>query len=938
MEFANLLSKLDLHTFIAFDFETTGLNPADDKITEFAAVRFEEGVASDSFQTLVNPQRLIPLEIVRKTGISDEMVKDAPNEDKIVEKIFNFIGDYPIVAHNLPFDLSFLSDLKLNYLSQEVKNEGYDTVPLAQAFLFFLPNHQLGTIAEYLGSASEDTHRALADTEILGQLFLKLVREAASYPLPVIQKILSATEGKMFYNKTLYINLGNELAKSGNMKEGLIKSEVDKALPSPIFQHEGSRKSLPASADEFFSDDGLLARSFSDGEYEVRESQINYADFVKDVFDESAVGMIEAGTGLGKSLAYLMSSLRTALAEGGEPVIISCHTKPLQEQLFQREIPKLAVALDVSFSATLMKGRHNYVCLTRVDRVIADARTLLSEQEVQSLIVILIWLQWTKSGDFEECTGFLKRKSYRLRSLIQSDPGFCTPRVCNQQGGCFLGPLRDATQNADIVVVNHSFLLYELENQNILPSLKTVVIDEAHNLIRVAYGHFQVTMSSRIIADQLSVLSKSSTRGKGIKKQMDIISTSVPEASQYFLSLRNAAELLIETSKRFFDALAKKGARNYSNKVSYDHSVRIRSFSEHFTELEKDLSSLREAFAGGVAVATRLQSVIMETPDVLRDAEVYGIIDRVAESIISLANTLNVVSDEQREDWVYWETGKFIREKLEISLNAVPIDTGPNLRSLVFDTTDASVVTSATLSLNSEFNYFLGRFGIADYDKKLVKMKSFPSPFYYEDQCTYLQWAGDTEPRDPNYVPLLAKLVESLYYQYGKRTLVLFTSRTMLRECLERLEYSGFTERAPLLAQLSYGSRPALIKQFRRRSDGILLGTSSFWEGIDLPGDLLEILVIAKIPFDVPNEPVTEAYNEKIEELGGNPFVEHSVPAAAIRLRQGFGRLIRSMNDEGIFIIMDNRVVTKRYGHVFQSVIPVTMKTFSEENSLNVLS
>jgi len=217
-----------------------------------------------------------------------------------------------------------------------------------------------------------------------------------------------------------------------------------------------------------------------------------------------------------------------------------------------------------------------------------------------------------------------------------------------------------------------------------------------------------------------------------------------------------------------------------------------------------------------------------------------------------------------------------------------------------------------------------------------VKVQSFSSPFYYEDQCTYLQWAGKTGPKDQNFVPLLAKLVESLFHQYGKRTLVLFTSRAMLRECLERLESSGFGNRVPLLAQLSTGSRPALINQFRRTSNGILLGTSSFWEGIDLPGDLLEILVIAKIPFDVPNEPTTEAYNEKIEESGGNSFLEHSVPAAAIRLRQGFGRLIRSMNDEGIFINMDNRVVKKRYGHVFQSVIPVTMKTFSEESGLHV--
>ncbi|HIB03440.1 MAG TPA: hypothetical protein EYO21_06415 [Candidatus Marinimicrobia bacterium] len=936
MELADLLNQLDLHTFIAFDFETTGLDPSNDKITEFAAVRFEQGKVVGSYQTLVNPQRPIPSEIVRKTGITDEMVKDAPIEEKVIEKMFEFIGDHPLVAHNFPFDLAFLTDLKMNYLSQEVKNEGYDTVPLSQAFLFFLPNHQLGTIAEYLGSRSEGTHRALADTELLGQLFLKLIHEAASYPLPVIQKILSASEGKSFINKTLYMNLANVLVKSGNLKKGLVSSDIMKDMPSPIFRHEGKRESFPAISEEFFASDGLLAGSFSGGEYEVRQSQINYANFVKDIFDDGAVGVLEAGTGLGKSLAYLMSSLRTALATGGEPVIISCHTKPLQDQLFQREIPKLASALDVSFSATVMKGRQNYVCLTRVDRVIADARTLLSEQEVQSLIVILIWLQWTKSGDFEECTGFLKRRPYRLRSMIQSDPGFCRPRVCKQKGGCFLGPLRDATQDADLIVVNHSFLLYELENQNILPSLKTVVIDEAHNLIRVGYNHFRVRVSNRIIADQLSVLSKSSSRGRRIKLQMNAISQSVPEASKYFTSLCNAAEHLIETSSRFFDALSKNGVGNYSSEVRYEHSVRIRNLSEHFMGLEEELSTLQEAFAVGASASARLQSVITEAPDNLKDAEVSGIINRVTESIISLADALSVVSDEEEEDWVYWETGKFVRGDLKISLNAVPIDTGPNLRSLIFDNTAASVLTSATLSLNTEFSYFLGRFGLEGYEEKQVKVQSFSSPFYYEDQCTYLQWAGKTGPKDQNFVPLLAKLVESLFHQYGKRTLVLFTSRAMLRECLERLESSGFGNRVPLLAQLSTGSRPALINQFRRTSNGILLGTSSFWEGIDLPGDLLEILVIAKIPFDVPNEPTTEAYNEKIEESGGNSFLEHSVPAAAIRLRQGFGRLIRSMNDEGIFINMDNRVVKKRYGHVFQSVIPVTMKTFSEESGLHV--
>lgn len=932
MELADLLRTLDLHTFIAFDFETTGLDASNDRITEFAAVRFEAGVAVDSFESLVNPERPIPPEIVRKTGITDDMVKDAPTEDQIVEELCAFIGGHPIVAHNLPFDLAFLSNLKLKYLEQGVINEGYDTVPLSQAFLFFLPNHQLGTLGEYLGHSSDGTHRALTDTEILGELFLTLIGEAASYPLPVIQKILSAAEGKTFPNKTLYVNLANALAKSGNLKRALVQSNIEKELPSPILRYEGGSDSLPANAEAFFAEDGPLARSFAGSEYEVRESQIRYADFVEGILEDSAIGIVEAGTGLGKSLAYLMTALKTAVAEDGEPVVISCHTKPLQEQLFQREIPKLAAALGVSFCATLMKGRQNYVCKTRVDRVIAESRTLLSDADVQSLIVILVWLQWTRSGDLEECPGFLRRRPHRLRRMIQSEPGFCTSRVCKRAGGCFLGPLREATQEADIIVVNHSFLLYELESQNVLPSLKTVIIDEAHNLLKVGYSHFKTTLSHRIIADQLSLLSKSSARSKRIKGQIDALAGSMPEAATHHATLLASVRQILSTSDSLFNALSDRVSERYDRDAKFERASRIRILSDHFEGVEKKLSALSEALSRGSASAARLGAIVGEVPEHLRDAEMARTIERVSEVMVSLNQALHSVTEDQQQDWVYWETGAYRQDSLEITLNAVPVDIGPPLRTLVFEGAESVLTTSATLSLDSRFDYFIERFGLTEYEEKPVRARSFASPFFYEDQCTYLQWAGEVSPSSPDFVPLLAEVVEKLFDRFQKRMLVLFTSRAMLNDCFDVLDATGFTRRAPLLAQ--NGSRPALINQFRRTDNGILLGTSSFWEGIDLPGELLEILVIAKIPFDVPTEPVIEAYNEKIEESGSNAFFNHSVPAAAIRLRQGFGRLIRSVNDEGIFINMDNRVVNKRYGSLFQSVIPVSVKTFSEVAAL----
>ena len=936
MDIEKLLNKLKLDSFVAFDFETTGLDSKKDKIIEFAAIKFNNGKPNDSFQTLVNPERSIPLEITRITGISDGMVSNAPIATEIASDIFKFIGNSPIVAHNLPFDKAFLNKLKFQHSSKEVKNIGFDTVPLAQAFFFFLPNHKLGTIGEFLGLDIQKTHRALQDTEILGHVFINLVYEASSYSIDVIDKISSISKGRYFNNKTLYESISSELKRSKNYSTGLVSSKINKSLPSPIFYNDGSNPNPLFSPEEFFSENGPLHKSFKIDSYEKRENQIRYTEFIRHTLSDGGIGIIEAGTGLGKTLSYLLSALERAFVEKNQAVILSCNTKTLQDQLFQHEIPKLASALDMTFSATIIKGHRNYICATRTNNVIERAQIYLSDYDVQSMIVIIIWIQWTKSGDFEECPGFLKRSTGKIKELIQNEPGFCTGNICNSNSGCFLGPLRNATQDADLVVVNHSLLFYELEEQKILPSLKYIILDEAHNVLNSAYNHHRTTLNNQIIKDQLSQFSNSSFLIDKNNKLIKFLSNNSPELMNVLQSFIKSNLDILDRSDKFFKKLIESSQNNYSKEIHFQQVYKINDIEEYFIMFKTELKALKDSIKFSLNKLKYIKSLIAEINNDYKDAEAFKKIDRTGNDLKEILSSLNTITDNHSKDWVYWETGSFIRDQFEITLNAVPIDIGSFLRSNLFDLPESIIATSATLSIDSNFDYFINRFGLKSYEKKPIICKEFSSPFFYPDQCNYYQWAGDIDPNDNNYPEFICHSIETIYSNMENRMLVLFTSQRLLGECYDLLNISELINNTSILAQVSNASRLSLIKQFRINKGGILLGTNSFWEGIDLPGDLLKVLVVTKIPLDVPTDPIIQSYNDKIKQAGGNPFLENSIPSAAIRLRQGFGRLIRSINDDGIFLNLDNRVITKRYGKIFESIIPTPMNKFSTINELNI--
>tara|TARA_B100000315_G_scaffold47101_1_gene41881 strand:+ start:5260 stop:8082 length:2823 start_codon:yes stop_codon:yes gene_type:complete len=940
MDFGELLKALNLDPYIALDFETTGFDPASDKIIEVAAVRFEGGEVSDSFSSLVNPGRAIPEFIVNLTGISDDMVADSPDEKEVVPKLAGFIGDDPIVAHNISFDYSFYSFLTSKYLPKtELKNRLCDTLSLSQSCLYFLPNHRLGTVTNFFGYQQDAAHRAMSDTENCGHIFVNLIKELASYPIEPLQKLISILKPfKNIPNKDIIIDLVNLYLEKEISKAGIYNSEIEKNVKSNRIRFTGSSSLSGVTAEDVFTMNGKIENKIESFDlFEERLGQVQYSQFIDDSFENGNIAVAEAGTGLGKSLAYLFPAVKHATDKDTGPVVISCNTKHLQDQLFYQEVPKLAKMLDISFRACTVKGRRNYICKTRLNRLIEDSREYLSPYEAESLLPLITWMHFTKTGDFSECPGFLNRQSKRVKMIVCSDVGFCTTNVCDQNNGCFLGPLRQASLKSDILIVNHSLLLSDSASGMVLPPFELLIIDEAHNLIKTAYGQYQVQLNFQLIQDQLKpAIQKNKMVQKidGIGKKYSV---PYPELTEYMGEIKKLFESIIDGSKDLFKRLESKWKEKFNPKQKYPEKFIYHDFQSIFSEEKSMIEILSHDFLKCKSIIKDVASLINESKLDKTEIETLNrFFIQYGDILVDIENKINATLIGEKDDWVYWVEGIYYSEKLFLSLNGVKIDIGETLTDSILNRSHSVVLTSATLNVNNDFDYFKTRCRLDLISEgKSVCTESFSSPFMYEEQCKYFQWVGDVDVRSHEYSALLADLIYHLSTK-GKRTILLFTARSAIQSCYDQLKVKAGFKELNVFAQIGQTSRNALLEGLKKSENGILLGTSSFWEGIDLPGELLQILVVTKLPFDVPTEPIVKAYSGVITSQGGNSFYDFTVPETATRLRQGFGRLIRSTYDDGVFINMDNRVVTKGYGRQFQEIIPVRMQPFSNIYDLNI--
>ena len=932
MEMKKLLNQLGLSEYIAFDFETTGLSPVDDKIIEIAAIKFLNGDPVDRFVKLINPERPIDPFITDITGISDKMVKGQPIESEILDDFLEFLSDLPLVAHNISFDKSFLDTLCSRYEKKKKNNQLFDTLQLSRTFLFFHPVHNLGTISEYFGLSSDGSHRAEIDTENCGMIFQKLVYEAASYPLETISKIVDITSPINLPNNYLYTNLAEELKLKGNIDTGITKSKIKKISYSNIYNNKGTKDINTINVSDVFNDKGLLSDLIED--YEYRSNQEKYsAEIHRIINGEKNIGVLEAGTGLGKTLGYLFPAIKQS-KEQGKCILVSCHTKNLQDQLFYKDLPILSSALGISLNAALLKGRSNYICKTRFNWLMNERNKILSSKDIESILPLIIWLLYTETGDLSECSGFWNSRPVKIPSLIKSEKGYCTTSICAKNDGCYFGKIRRSSQNTELLIINHALLFAEIENEGILPEHNTVIIDEAHNLVDTAYNQLQKSINAISIISAIERIDPENKSASYWRKQLDYIVDRRKSLSNLIIGLHDLVERCKIKVNTLFDEIGFNIKSRFNSSSKYVEKYIIYDLKEEYGMFKNEFDLLKTDIVSIIDVLNNLNMQIKALEDADSDfSEILTQIDSFIDSLNNILKLINDLTQDQNFDWVYWQEGIFrSEENFELVIYGCPIDISKNLVEEFFKKVKYSILTSATLRVNDSFKYYFSRTGLDSFDIDNVISGVFESPFYYEDQVNYFQYVG-RDGQDPG---LHANIIYELHNRYNKRILALFTSKFALTNAYQELRNKPNSRNIPIFAQIKGSSRHSIIKAMHATKNGIILGTNSFWEGIDLPGELLEILIVAKLPFGVPTEPTTKAFSDLLEKQNKNPFLNYNVPESVIKFRQGFGRLIRTTKDSGVFIVMDERIAKKRYGQSFSDAIPSEMIPFSNINEIHI--
>ena len=660
-----------------------------------------------------------------------------------------------------------------------------------------------------------------------------------------------------------------------------------------------------------FAPNGPLSQAVE--QYETREGQRQMADAVAAVIEDGGTLLAEAGTGTGKTLAYLIP----AILSGGR-VLVSTGTKNLQEQIYFKDLPALRDALGVNFSATLMKGRGNYLCLHRFeayrDGVQGDTSAggrLIESGDRVLLPMLDHWARTTDTGDRAELHDL--PEDLRLWRDISAEADTCLGQECPRYSECFVTRVRQQAAESDVVIVNHHLLCADASVRQgsygeVIPACATLVVDEAHQLEDVATQYFGVAVSSHRVDDLVRDGERALAEGRGVTHQ----------ARE---GLRRDLTRVADHARAFFGGLALESGVTAGGQGSSNAESRARYTSDSMAEHFQDGVALAGAL-DGLQASAAMASRPADSADAPADAApaANSDLDAVARRAGELAGDLKFLVRATDTDFVYYVEG---RGRGGILLRAAPIDVSRLIREALFDRMRTTVLTSATLAVDGSFDYARGRLGLRDADEVRV-----PSEFDFRQQAVLYLPRKMPAPKDPTFAEAAAREIVELLTRTRGRAFVLFTSYAVLRTVQRFVE---MTLPYPVLVQGS-APRSALIDQFRRTPNAVLLATSSFWQGVDVVGDSLSCVIIDKLPFASPSDPVTAARIEAITARGGDAFAEYTVPLAILTLQQGLGRLIRHRTDRGVLAILDPRLRTMGYGRRFLNSLPPAPVTMSLED------
>ena len=668
------------------------------------------------------------------------------------------------------------------------------------------------------------------------------------------------------------------------------------------------------------------------GRYEDRPTQRDMAAYVADTYNDGGIVLLEAGTGVGKSFAYLIPALAWARANG-ERTVVSTNTINLQEQLVGKDLPLLRKALetdDYTPTFALLKGWRNYLCLSRLDGAMSGQRTLFEPDKHDELLGLVEWAAHTSDGTLSDLP---LAPTAEVWDEVSAEPDLCTRLKCPHFDRCFLFRARRRAAEADVVVVNHHLLAADLsvrqasgnwEEAAVLPPYRRLVLDEAHHLEDVAAQHLGLQVTSRGVQ---RLLGRFERRGKGLLPTLafELVAEGGEAGEAGLALLRERVLPALSHARQATDALFLR----LHGRLEDVPGAQLR-LDEQFAADPIWAEGLRREFDAALDSLRVLADLLDSVADRLGDRdgtdrtrqllqELRGVMRRLATVGDGLNRTLRPAGGGAPT--VRWMERAGQRAQA-IALSAVPLDLAPLLRELLWQRLDTVVLTSATLAASGDFGFLESRLGLDGEGSPVSVREVLASPFDYPSQCLFGVPTDLPTPRDdePGHDAALAQIVTDLAFASDGGMFVLFTSHAALRRAAAGLR-GTLSSRWPLLVQ-GEAARDLLLRRFREAGNAILLGTDSFWEGVDVPGRALRALVLSKLPFKVPSEPLTAARLERLAEQGSDGFTGYLLPHAALKLKQGFGRLIRSRQDVGVVLLLDNRVVTKRYGPLVLSGLP----------------
>lgn len=884
--------------YAVVDIETTGTDPKTDRIIQFGCVLIENGKIVTHFSTDINPDQNIPAQIQTLTGITNQRTRKAPYFEDVAQTITNLLEDTIFVAHNIHFDYPFLSNELERCGMPPLTIPGIDTVELAQVFMPTSLSFRLKDLAEELHLVHENPHQADSDADVTAQLLLYLDSKIKELPIITVEKIVETADQMAFQTKNY-------------LEECLKEMQEDpRPLSDELVIIRGlalRKKRVPLFSESYF---GVKAYPRSrkakekiyHEELDFRKEQARLMNLVYDFFnkkDDKNI-LVEAATGIGKTLGYLLPM--SFLATPEKPLVISTVSLLLQEQILSHDLPLINRLLDQPLQAVVMKSSRHYLDLERFYQ--SFEKETAQKQYTFYQMSVLVWLTQTETGDFDELNmtslkhPFWQEVSHLgVHTLNPSSPFYQADFIHHRQ---------KKLAQSNLVITNHAYLAQE-DQRKIpqLPNSSYLIIDEAHHLNRVLEK--VSTQNFNVLAIQRSFAHLFDQQTFAVWKKL----IHKDKQSQHTLEiLQDVLQELNEDLTDFYRIFKKEFPAEEERLLTKEMIDQLSLAGEHV------LQRIKRLYQDALDLGDQLSGYFVrykETFSIKEQAE-WGDLQALLDNLTEQQTAFETFSEKWDARYVHWFNAK--RKTFQVQdLEAALIS-----QTKWYERYKQILYLGGTLKIGSDRHYFAKRWGIAETPLKIIS-----SPYDYANQAR-LYLPTDTisiESTSPDqYAQYIADVVRKMAGDQKRPILVLFTSHDILNRVYQRVRVPLLNEGREVLAQGVGGSREKLLKRFLLSNDALLFGADSFWEGVDLPGEILQLLIVTRLPFENPKRLQVKARNEYLASEGINPFYQEAVPHAALRLRQALGRLIRSDKDKGVMLLLDQRFITAKYGEKLRKALP----------------